>query len=226
MTAQMAEMAQRKPRFALFSTGANFACEALQSLQLKDFNPALLVLPEYSPAVTPVSVTLMQNPCKTARRLLQLAGPVETAYAPPAQQVQCAHLLQQHSIEFILVVCWPYLIDKEVVNSVTKGALNLHPSLLPNYPGADPIGEQLKGVDVKFGVTLHLLNSQFDQGDIVAQAELADPAGLYQRTSLERACAQLGSKLFIDALNGYDAGWQATSQSHQAKSSGRSFGER
>ncbi len=207
-----ADRVPRKPRFALFSNGANFACEALQSLQLKGFHPALLVLPEYSPAATPASATLMQNPCKPPRRLLQLAEPVEIAYAPSAQQVQCAQLLQQHRIEFMLVACWPYLIDKGVVNSVSKGALNLHPSLLPSYPGADPIGEQLKCVDVKFGVTLHLLNSHFDQGDIVAQAELVDPQQHYQRASLERACAQLGSGLFIDALNEYDAGWQAIPQ--------------
>ena len=213
---QIAEMAQRKPRFALFSNGANFACEALQSLQLKGFNPALLVLPEYSPAMTPAAtpapMTLRQNPCKPPRRLLQLAGSVEIAYAPRAQQVPCARLLQQHAIEFMLVACWPYLIDRLVVCSVTKGALNLHPSLLPSYPGADPIGEQLKSIDVKFGVTLHLLNSHFDQGDIVAQAQLADPEQHYQRASLERDCAQLGSRLFIDALNGYDAGWQTTPQ--------------
>jgi hypothetical protein len=230
MTAQMVEMAQRKPRFALFSNGANFACEALQSLQLKGFRPALLVLPEYSPAMTPAvtpgSITLVQNPCKPARRLIQLAGPVEIAYAPPAQQMQCSRLLQQHAIEFMLVACWPYLIDKSVVDSVSKGALNLHPSLLPCYPGADPIGEQLKDVDVKFGVTLHLLNSNFDQGDIVAQAELVDPQQHYQRDSLERTCAQLGSGLFIDALNEYDAGWQAIPQSHQAGSPGRVDGDR
>ena len=215
MTAQMVEMARLKPRFALFSSGANFGCEVLQSLQLKSFHPALLVLPEYSPAVTPASVTLMQT-CKPPRRLLELAGAVEIAYAPTAQQVQCAGLLQHHRIEYMLVACWPYLIDKEVVNSVSKGALNLHPSLLPNYPGADPIGEQLKCVDVKFGVTLHLLNSHFDQGDIVGQAEIANPAEPYQRASLESACAQLGSRLFIDAVNGYDAGWRSIPQSHQA----------
>ena len=121
-------------------------------------------------------------------------------------------MLQQQEIEFILVVCWPYLIDEEVINSVSKGALNLHPSLLPNFRGPDPVGEQLEAFDVKFGVTLHLLNSQFDQGDIVAQAELPHPQDLYQRVSLERACAQLGSRLFIDALNGYDAGWRTTPQ--------------
>jgi methionyl-tRNA formyltransferase len=215
-----ADREQCKPRFALFSNGADFACEALQSLQLKGFHPALLVLPEYSPAATPASATLIQNPCKPPRRLLQLAGAVEIAYAPPAQQDQCARLLQHHRVEFMLVACWPYLIDKVVIDNVSKGALNLHPSLLPNYPGADPIGEQLKCVNVRFGVTLHLLNSHFDQGDIVAQAELADPQQHYQRDSLERACAQLGSGLFIDALNEYDAGWQAIPQIQQAGSSG------
>ncbi|MDC1287096.1 formyltransferase family protein [Gammaproteobacteria bacterium] len=202
----------RKPRFALFSNGSNFACEVLQSIQSMGFNPELLVLPEYSPAVMPATMTLVQNPCKAPRRLLQLAAPVEIAYAPLAQQAQCVQILHQHAIEFMLVACWPYLIDKWVVNAVTKAALNLHPSLLPSYPGADPISEQLNSVDPRFGVTLHLLNSQFDQGDIVAQAELPDPQDLYQRASLERACAQLGSRLFIDALNGYDAGWRTTPQ--------------
>jgi methionyl-tRNA formyltransferase len=212
MTAQMVEMAQLTPRFAFFSNGADFSCEALQSLQLSGFSPTLLVLPEYPPAATPASATLMQTPCKPPRRLLQLAGAVEIDYAPPALQGQCARLLQQRAIEFMLVACWPYLIDQTVVNSVSKGALNLHPSLLPSYPGADPIGEQLKKVDVKFGVTLHLLTLHFDQGDIVAQAELADQQKHYQRDSLERACAQLGSGLFIDALNEYDGGWQAIPQ--------------
>lgn len=207
-----ADRARFKGRFALFSNGALFACELLHFLQLEGFNPRLLVLPEYSPAATPVGVSLVQNPCKSSRRLLQLAGPVETAYAPAAQQVHCARLLRERAIEFMLVACWPYLIDKQVVNSVSKGALNLHPSLLPDYPGADPIGEQLKSVDASYGVTLHLLNSHFDQGDIVAQAELAAPRKHYQRDSLERACARAGSRLFIDALNGYDAGWKATPQ--------------
>jgi len=207
-----ADRARSQARFALFSTGADFACEVLQSLQLEGFDPALLVLPEYPPATTPACVSLVQDPCQSSRRLLKLAGSVETAYAPAAQQVHCAQLLGEHAIEFMLVACWPYLIDKQVINSVSKAALNLHPSLLPGYPGADPIGEQLKSVDASYGVTLHLLNSQFDQGDIVAQAELTTPRQHYQRDSLERACARHGSRLFIDALNGYDAGWKTTPQ--------------
>jgi len=207
-----ADKTQPIPKFAFFSNGANFSCEVLQSLLHKGIKPELLVLPEYSPAAVPASMPLMQRHCNPQRRLLRLAAGIEITYAPPALQTSCAQHLQQSAIEFILVACWPYLIDKLVISSVTRGALNLHPSLLPSYRGPDPIGEQLNSLNLRPGVSLHLLNPQFDQGDIVAQAELPDPQTRYQRASLERACAQLGSELFIDALNEYDGGWSTTPQ--------------
>ena len=207
-----ADTAAHQPSFALFSNGASFACEVLLALQCRGFYPELLVLPEYPPAATPVSSTLLHPANKSQRRLMQLAGNIEIAYAPPAQQEPCAHLMRKRAIEFMLVACWPYLIDQRVTNSVIKGALNLHPSLLPRYRGADPIGDQLKDGARQHGVSLHLLNAYFDQGDIVAQAELQEPLPPPERTRVERECARLGSALFIDALNGYDAGWQVTPQ--------------
>ena len=204
----------RKPRFALFLNGSNFACEVLQALRQSDFCPTLLVLPEYPPAITSTTAHAGEilSQTRPQNRLLQLADTIEIAYAPRAWQVQCAHLLRQHSIEFILVACWPYLIDRLLLESATRAAVNLHPSLLPAYRGPDPIGAQLGCAEPHTGVSLHLLNSQFDQGDIVAQAELEPGQGDYDRSSLERRCAVLGSELFIDALNGYDAGWNLVPQ--------------
>ena len=162
-------------------------------------------------------------------RLLQ-PGNLEIAYAPRAQQAQCAQQLRQHRIEFILVACWPYLLDRLLLESATKAALNLHPSLLPAYRGPDPIGAQLSCAEPHLGVSLHLLNSQFDQGDIVAQAELdqlepvqpervqpENDQSKNDRASLERCCAKLGVRLFIDAVNGYDAGWNLLPQPSSAE---------
>ena len=207
-----AESARREPRFALLLNGSDFACEVLQALQQSNVCPRLLVLPEYPPAVSaatqaaPAAQLLTRSP----RRLIKLAGNIEIAYAPRARQAECAHLLRQQEIEFILVACWPYLIDKLLLESATKAAVNLHPSMLPAYRGPDPIGAQLDCAEPHPGVSLHLLNAQFDQGDIVSQAELVQPEN--DRASLERRCAVLGSKLFIDALNGYDAGWNLLPQ--------------
>jgi methionyl-tRNA formyltransferase len=202
---------RREPSFALFLNGSNFACEVLQALQQANVHPGLLVLPEYAPATRAGPAAEILTQTSPRRRLLQ-PGTIEIAYAPRAQQVQCAHLLRQHRIEFILVACWPYLIGKPLLESVTKAAVNLHPSLLPAYRGPDPIGAQLSCAEPHVGVSLHLLNAQFDQGNIVAQAELDPGQADCDRASLERRCALLGSKLFIDALNGYDAGWNLLPQ--------------
>ena len=207
-----AESARRKPSFALLLNGSDFACEVLQALQQSNVCPRLLVLPEYPPAVSaatqaaPAAQLLTRSP----RRLIKLAGNIEIAYAPRARQAECAHLLRQQEIEFILVACWPYLIDKLLLESATKAAVNLHPSMLPAYRGPDPIGAQLDCAEPHPGVSLHLLNAQFDQGDIVSQAELVQPEN--DRASLERRCAVLGSELFISALNEYDAGWNLVPQ--------------
>ena len=207
-----ADSTQRRPRFALFLNGSNFACEVLQALQQAGVCPGLLVLPEYPPATSTIPVVGLLDGTPPPGRLSQLAGNIEIAYAPRAQQAQCAQLLRQHEIDFILVACWPYLIDRLLLASATKAAVNLHPSLLPAYRGPDPVAAQLSCAEPHRGVSLHLLNAQFDQGEIVAQAELEPGQLENDRASLEHRCAVLGAELFIEALNGYDAGWNLVSQ--------------
>jgi methionyl-tRNA formyltransferase len=199
-------------RYAFFSTGANFSCEVLQALRGKNFSPALIVLPEYPPAERPPVESLLSGSTVPQRRLFKLADGLDIVYAPSELQTQCAQSLRQQSIEFILVACWPYLITGMLLDSASRAALNLHPSLLPDYRGADPIGEQLQSGEVQPGVSLHLLSDNFDEGDIVAQSRLSSTRPYTDRTSLENDCAQLGSKLFIDALNDYDAGWHLQTQ--------------
>jgi len=55
-------------------------------------------------------------------------------------------------------------------------ALNIHPSLLPAFRGVDPVFfVRLRGAPA-LGVTLHILDAEFDTGDILLQAALAAPA--------------------------------------------------
>lgn len=202
-------------RYAFFSTGAHFSCEVLQALRRENFSPALVVLPEYPPAERPPAESLMPGSAGPQRRLFQLADGVEIVYAPRELQAQCAQVLRQQSIEFILVTCWPYLITAMLLDSASRAALNLHPSFLPDYRGADPIGEQLQSGEIHPGVSLHLLSDNFDEGDIVAQSRLSSTRPYTDRTSLENDCAQLGSQLFIDAINDYDAGWHPQAQNQK-----------
>jgi methionyl-tRNA formyltransferase len=202
-----------RPRYALLLNGSNFACEVLRSLQEQGHPPDLLVLPEYPPASAASSALLEEG---RSQPLLRLAGALDIAYAPRAHQARLARRLRQAKLDFLLVACWPYLIEQAVVDSVSHLALNLHPSMLPAYRGPDPLGAQLEAGETLPGISLHLLSPVFDAGDILAQSPLPAQPTPGSRRSLERACARLGSRLFIEALNGYDTGWQPVPQAEIA----------
>ena len=55
----------------------------------------------------------------------------------------------------------------------TKGALNLHPSLLPRHRGASPIPAAILAGDAETGVSLMLMDAGLDTGPVIAQAHLA-----------------------------------------------------
>ena len=198
--------------FALLATGANFSCEVLQALLQNHYSPKLLILPEYPPAQSPLIPGNDIVSGAPERRLLEQAQDIDIGYAPEAKQVKCANLIRQYAIEFLLVACWPYLIDRPLIESAAKATLNMHPSLLPDYRGPNPIEQQLRRQESRFGVTLHLLNQRFDQGDIIAQAELADVGENPDRVYLEHRCAELGVGLFIEVVKEYDGGWKPNRQ--------------
>lgn len=198
--------------FGLLANGAGFSCEVLQALLDADFLPELLVLPEYPPAVQSPNQPRNLLATTPQRRLLNQARGIETAYAPAADQASCARLIKQHALDFLLVACWPYRIENTLIDSALKATLNMHPSLLPAYRGPNPIEQQLEHNETVFGVTLHLLNQQFDQGDIITQSELSDFDGEPNVLLLERLNARLGVELFIAALNDFDRGWKPLRQ--------------
>lgn len=200
-------------RFALLASGANFSCEVLQALIQKGYPPELLLLPEYPPAASNREsfVNLVSESESAPARLLQMAQDIEIDYAPAARQAECAAMIEGRKIEYLLVACWPYLISPCLIQSATRAALNLHPSLLPRYRGPDPLQQQLAAGDQRFGTTLHQLDQRFDHGDIIAQAALPDFQSPQTRAVVEQYCARLGVELFTDAISCFQQ-WRPVAQ--------------
>jgi methionyl-tRNA formyltransferase len=197
--------------FALLASGANFSCEVLLALIDRDYPPRILALPEYPPAAGGALTASNLIEDSPERPLLKLGRGIEIAYVPAVAQADFASQVERRGIEFLLIACWPYLIEPRLVESASKAALNLHPSLLPRYRGADPLTQQLTLEDSDFGVSLHLLSQRFDRGDIVAQAQLPNSTAQAQRSMLERCCARQGVDLFIEAIESYPE-WSPVTQ--------------
>ncbi len=206
------ERAAPPDRLALLASGAGFSREVLRALCDIGYPPQLIVLPEFPPAQPGAHAPIELSGPQKQPAFVSLAPGIDIAYAPPTAQAQCAGLLRDLAIDFALIACWPYLIDPVLIRAPRKAMLNLHPSLLPAYRGADPVGAQIDARERRGGVTLHLLDARFDHGDIVAQAAFDLHDDSRNRRWIEVVCATIGAGLLVDAVFSHSGGWQTRSQ--------------
>ena len=81
--------------------------------------------------------------------------------------------LGQHRIELICLGGFMRLFTAEFVQRWSGRMLNIHPSLLPSFPGLDPHGQALNaGVKIS-GATVHFVIPETDAGPIVMQGAVA-----------------------------------------------------
>lgn len=77
--------------------------------------------------------------------------------------------LNRESIEFILLAGYMRLIGPTLLQAYPRRIINIHPSLLPAFPGKDAVDQAVKaGVKVT-GLTIHYVDEGLDTGQIIAQ---------------------------------------------------------
>lgn len=81
--------------------------------------------------------------------------------------------LRTQGAQYVIMAGYMKLLGSEVLDAYPMRVLNLHPALLPSFPGAHGIADALEhGVKVT-GITVHFADAQFDQGPIIAQTAIA-----------------------------------------------------
>lgn len=83
--------------------------------------------------------------------------------------------------------------------------MNIHPSLLPKYPGLHTHSRALEAGDVQAGCTVHLVTSALDQGPILGQAVVPVVAGDTAQDLADRVLAQ-EHRLYPAVLRRFAAG--------------------
>lgn len=108
--------------------------------------------------------------------------------------------IEKHQPDVIFVSCYNKLIPQSILSLAKLGAFNLHPSLLPRFRGPTPLFWQFRDGISDFGITLHRINSEFDQGNIVAYKiiNMDDGVNIHEATKL---IANIGSQLILDFLD-------------------------
>ncbi len=79
------------------------------------------------------------------------------------------NLLQERDVDLVVMAGYMRLLGKEVLDAFPMRVVNIHPALLPSFPGAHGISDAFDyGVKVT-GVTVHFADEVFDRGPIIAQ---------------------------------------------------------
>ncbi len=83
---------------------------------------------------------------------------------------QAGDLIERHDIDLVCLAGYMRILSGGFVSRFTGRLLNIHPSLLPAFPGLDAQYQALQhGVKVT-GCTVHLVDEQLDSGPILLQA--------------------------------------------------------
>ncbi len=84
--------------------------------------------------------------------------------------------LLSDNIDLIVLAGFLWLVPDNILDLYPRRVVNIHPALLPHYGGRGMYGDKVhKAVisnhDKESGITIHYVNSQYDEGDIIFQTK-------------------------------------------------------
>jgi phosphoribosylglycinamide formyltransferase-1 len=79
-------------------------------------------------------------------------------------------ILQQHDVELVLLAGYMKIVTAVLVNAYANRMMNIHPSLLPSFPGLDVQKKAIEWGCKLAGCTMHFVTEGVDEGPIILQA--------------------------------------------------------
>lgn len=103
------------------------------------------------------------------------------------------------SADLVVLAGYMQLVSAEFVARFRGRIVNVHPALLPSFPGLDAIGQALDhGVRVT-GVTVHFVDEGTDTGPVILQRAVEIPAN-WDRQELERSIHAIEHEIYPEAI--------------------------
>ena len=82
------------------------------------------------------------------------------------------HIFREKNIEIIVLAGFMRILSSNFVNEYKHKIINIHPSLLPAFPGAHAHRDVIKSGVKKSGCTVHFVDEGVDSGPIIMQASI------------------------------------------------------
>jgi phosphoribosylglycinamide formyltransferase 1 len=107
---------------------------------------------------------------------------IPNAYLPPGRfhtrlepqaEVELVRMLRDAGVELVVLAGFMRILKAPMLEAFRRRILNIHPSLLPKFPGLDAWKQAIAAGEMVTGCTVHYVDEKIDHGDIIAQREVA-----------------------------------------------------
>lgn len=153
-----------KVKAAVFASGTGSNFEAIME-QHHDLNCEIVLLVCDKPSAVVI---------KKAERLgvSTFTFNPKTYDSKEAYEQEIVDQLQVAEVSWIFLAGYMRLVGKTLLQAFEGRIINIHPSLLPAFPGIDAIGQAFEAGVKTTGVTVHYIDEGIDTGPIIAQESL------------------------------------------------------
>jgi phosphoribosylglycinamide formyltransferase-1 len=103
-----------------------------------------------------------------------------------ARDAAMADWLERQGVRLVVLAGYMHLLTSAFLDRFPDAVVNVHPSLLPDFPGAHAVEEQLAAGVEESGATVHLVDEGVDSGPVLAQERVPVLAGDTADTLHER----------------------------------------
>jgi phosphoribosylglycinamide formyltransferase 1 len=131
---------------------------------------------------------------------------VETAAFPhrdypdrAARDAALGDWVEARGADLVVLAGYMQLLSAEFVARFRNRVVNVHPALLPAFPGLDAIGQALAAGAEATGVSVHFVDEGVDTGPVIVQREVPVPADR-DRERLEASIHAVEHELYPEAI--------------------------
>ena len=107
---------------------------------------------------------------------------VANAYLPPGQfrtrlepqaEEELVRMLRDAGVHLVVLAGFMRVLHAPMLRAFAQRIINIHPSLLPKYPGLEAWKQALGAGETVTGCTVHYIDEKVDHGQIIARREVA-----------------------------------------------------
>jgi phosphoribosylglycinamide formyltransferase-1 len=108
----------------------------------------------------------------------------------PEKESELVAILQDARVDLVVLAGYMRMVKPPLLDAFPRRIINIHPSLLPKFPGLEAWKQALDAGETRTGCTVHYVDAGMDTGEIIAQAEVPilpgdTPASVHARIQAE-----------------------------------------